>query len=182
MVLTPAEKSARYRAKDIEAYRAKKNALAKEPHHKAVRAAYAKKWRDARVMLPRKPRPRKYTDEQIKERKRLAMAKWRAENPELHRANSRRTYHKYKDRYKAKLRDSLLRRKYGISSADFDRMLIEQGSKCAICSGLTPRHSSNWHTDHCHVTGKVRGILCHVCNTKLGWYELNREAIIRYLG
>lgn len=35
--------------------------------------------------------------------------------------------------------------------------------------------------DHDHNTNKFRGLLCQQCNRQLGWYENNREAIIKYL-
>jgi len=45
-----------------------------------------------------------------------------------------------------------------------DDMLREQGGICAICL----QTSGKWHLDHNHKTGKIRGILCHHCNTGLG--------------
>ena len=47
MVLTNAEKSARYRAKDVEAYRIRKAALAREPKQKETRKKYMRRWREA---------------------------------------------------------------------------------------------------------------------------------------
>jgi len=35
--------------------------------------------------------------------------------------------------------------------------------------------------DHSHQTGAVRGLLCRMCNTRLGWYERNADAIAAYL-
>jgi len=180
MVLTAAEKSARYRAKDIEAYRAKKNALAKLEHHRAVRAAYAKKWRDLHKQ-PRKPRVRKYTDAEIKEHKRVAAAKWRSEHRAEHNATSKRAYHKYKHRYKEKIRNYNIKKKYGITAVEFDQLFAANGSVCAICDSGVARSKRGWHVDHCHKSGRVRGILCHVCNTKLGWFEKFREQIEGYL-
>ncbi|HVW80226.1 MAG TPA: endonuclease VII domain-containing protein [Mycobacteriales bacterium] len=60
-------------------------------------------------------------------------------------------------------RDYHLRRRYGIDSADFDRMLAAQGGVCAACRKAEPRH-----VDHDHATGAVRGLLCFNCNQALG--------------
>lgn len=60
-----------------------------------------------------------------------------------------------------------LRHKYGITLEDRDQMLEEQGGCCAICRTDTPT-GYNWHVDHCHETGKVRGLLCSKCNQALG--------------
>jgi len=54
--------------------------------------------------------------------------------------------------------------KYGINSAEYDLMLAEQGSLCAICEKVM--ESPN--IDHCHETGKVRGLLCGPCNRGIG--------------
>lgn len=62
-----------------------------------------------------------------------------------------------------------MKRKYGISLNDRDRMIEAQGWGCAACSidlrKLPPRQI---HIDHNHDTGEVRGILCHGCNIAFG--------------
>lgn len=63
---------------------------------------------------------------------------------------------------------------YGISAEDYDRMLDAQGGRCAICGGtqteadVRKRHLS---VDHCHATGRVRGLLCESCNFGLGKFR-----------
>jgi len=59
--------------------------------------------------------------------------------------------------------------KYGITKADWDAMFERQGRVCGICTSSVSKPS--WATDHCHETGKVRGILCYRCNTMLGYIE-----------
>lgn len=57
-----------------------------------------------------------------------------------------------------------------------EAMLAAQGGKCAICAqNLAP--GPNCHTDHCHKTGRVRGILCNGCNIGLGYFRENPEAL-----
>jgi hypothetical protein len=77
------------------------------------------------------------------------------------------------------MRDQTLRRKYGVSVAQYDEMLAKQGGGCAICrvAGDHPRNRGNGalHVDHDHKTGRVRGILCATCNTALGTYEAARS-------
>jgi hypothetical protein len=45
-------------------------------------------------------------------------------------------------------------------------MLADQDGRCAIC--YTEANGRMWHIDHCHDTGKVRGILCDICNRGIG--------------
>lgn len=70
-----------------------------------------------------------------------------------------------------KARDSRLRKTYGISLADYDRMLKAQGGGCAIC-GRKPKKRA-LDVDHSHCSGRVRGLLCHRCNRGLTWYGDN---------
>lgn len=58
-------------------------------------------------------------------------------------------------------------RKYGLTQAGFDQLLTSQGGRCAICRSADPVHRQ-WHIDHCHRSGRVRGLLCHHCNLALG--------------
>ena len=69
-------------------------------------------------------------------------------------------------------RDLHYRRNYGITLADFNRMVLAQGSKCACCGTSEPRGKHNqWCVDHDHVTGTVRELLCKDCNIVLGLVE-----------
>lgn len=68
--------------------------------------------------------------------------------------------------HKLKRRDRALRQTYGITLNDYNNMLLSQNNKCALCFRL--QGSSTFHVDHCHNTGRVRGILCHQCNWYLG--------------
>jgi hypothetical protein len=60
-----------------------------------------------------------------------------------------------------------LKRKYGMTPEDFDKMLESQGGRCAICGSDDPGRDW-WSTDHDHATGAVRAILCNNCNGALG--------------
>tara|TARA_R110000796_G_scaffold231424_1_gene349321 strand:- start:349 stop:618 length:270 start_codon:yes stop_codon:yes gene_type:complete len=55
---------------------------------------------------------------------------------------------------------------------DYDRMNEEQNFLCKICEGkgfvMKDHHKLLLVVDHCHATGKVRGLLCHNCNRALG--------------
>lgn len=64
-------------------------------------------------------------------------------------------------------RNARLVREYGITLADYAVMLDFQHGRCAIC-GDFPAHDKVLHVDHCHLTGKVRGLLCPNCNHALG--------------
>lgn len=68
-------------------------------------------------------------------------------------------------------REKQYKNRYGITVADYDRMLSAQGGRCAICKTDKSLGRGRFHVDHDHVTGRVRGILCHLCNTALGRIE-----------
>lgn len=59
--------------------------------------------------------------------------------------------------------------KYGITQDDWDAMYSAQGGVCAICKvpGRTGKHKI-LSVDHCHTTGRVRGLLCSICNSAIG--------------
>jgi hypothetical protein len=100
---------------------------------------------------------------------------YRAAHPEKHRAaNARwRAAHPLAARNRARVR------KYSITETEWDARFIAQGSCCAVCKKLEPESKKGWHTDHNHVTGRVRGILCHWCNTAL--HKRQTPAILRGL-
>ena len=60
-----------------------------------------------------------------------------------------------------------LKDKYGITVEDYNRMLAEQNGVCAICGGVN-ENGKKLAVDHNHSTGKVRGLLCGICNRTVG--------------
>lgn len=65
-----------------------------------------------------------------------------------------------------------IKREFGLTKAQYEQMLQAQGNGCAIC-GRAPEGSypGMLHVDHCHETGRVRGLLCQVCNLTLGKFR-----------
>lgn len=90
--------------------------------------------------------------------------KYRRENPEKHRIIERK--HE-------------LKKQYGLTIEDVERMLKNQNYKCAICGKEIFLHGSSMdknkiaHVDHDHETGKVRGLLCNDCNRGIGLLKDN---------
>lgn len=66
-------------------------------------------------------------------------------------------------------RDMKLRLRYGFQPGEYERRLAEQGNCCAICRESATERAM--HVDHCHETGRVRAILCHLCNVGLGSFR-----------
>jgi hypothetical protein len=88
-----------------------------------------------------------------------------------------------------KRQDQHFRTRYGITADEYDRMFEAQGGVCKICSKPETRKQKGrvlrLDVDHDPVTGGVRGLLCHKCNTGLGFacHEVQRLLdIIDYLG
>jgi hypothetical protein len=77
-------------------------------------------------------------------------------------------------------RQSHLKRNRGITTVDYDKMLANQEGKCAICHTDTPsKRRKYFDIDHCHATGKVRGLLCEVCNRAIGLLKDSPEMLRR---
>lgn len=69
----------------------------------------------------------------------------------------------------------------GWSSETFEVQWIVQRGRCQMCDSPMTReshHKNSAHADHDHKTGKVRGILCSTCNTRLGILE-NAEFVAK---
>ena len=64
-----------------------------------------------------------------------------------------------------------IKRKYNLTQEQWEALFKAQGSCCAICGTTDPGSSYGWHTDHCHETNKVRGILCMGCNRGIGYIK-----------
>jgi hypothetical protein len=69
-------------------------------------------------------------------------------------------------------RKSKFKSQYGITPENYNEMLVAQNGGCAICGEKTPGgRTKNFAVDHCHETGKVRGLLCTKCNRGLGLFN-----------
>jgi len=64
-------------------------------------------------------------------------------------------------------------RRLGWTLEQYYELLNKQHSLCAICKVDIKPIGFNTHLDHCHVSGKVRGILCGSCNRGLGQFKDN---------
>jgi len=85
-------------------------------------------------------------------------------------------YENNKDRVKF----NKIKRVYGLTKEQYQHMLEQQNGCCAIC--LTSVEEQRYNTlvvDHCHTTGKVRGLLCHACNTAIGSLKDNVGSLQR---
>lgn len=86
-------------------------------------------------------------------------------------------------------RNNDLKREYGITLDDYNKMLQEQNGLCAICGERETIKNKNGTlselcVDHDHITGKIRGLLCRECNGALGKFNDNIEILksaIKYL-
>ncbi len=70
----------------------------------------------------------------------------------------------------------------GMSKKEYLEIFESQGNRCAICGSFP--ESKALAVDHCHTSGKNRGLLCMHCNTGLGHFRDNVDSLIaaaRYL-
>jgi hypothetical protein len=111
------------------------------------------------------------------------MATWREKNAVRQRqlvADWKRRHPEYqKQRRREDSRRQVLK-KYGLTPETYNELLERQNSVCALCGGPEPT-SRSLAVDHCHESGRVRGLLCTVCNTALGKLGDTVEAFERVL-
>lgn len=65
-------------------------------------------------------------------------------------------------------KNNALRSSYGITLEDYNKLLEKQNYKCAICNRHQNEFTRKFAVDHCHITDKVRGLLCGNCNIGIG--------------
>lgn len=75
---------------------------------------------------------------------------------------------------KAKQRAAQLKSRYGIVEADYQKMFDDQRGLCKICHNTDSQKLS---IDHCHYSGKVRGLLCAACNKAIGLMKDSPERL-----
>ncbi len=83
-------------------------------------------------------------------------------------------------RPKCQRKNIMLKKAYGITLDQFNKMHSDQNGMCAICgSNVGDSLGRSLHVDHCHDEGKVRGLLCSNCNTGLGKFNDNSELLFK---
>ena len=76
---------------------------------------------------------------------------------------------------------------YGLTPESYNEMLEKQGGGCAICGSKDhggAKRTTRFPVDHCHETGKTRGLLCHRCNRALGFFKDDIQTLqnaVKYL-
>ena len=140
----------------------------------------------------RKERIANYTPEELaiyKAKTSIRNAERYAKNKEKILGYKKKHREKYRDRYIKRAREKRanatekpfdhLKRDYGLTKEGYLEMLKSQNGVCAIC--CNPEKKKRLAVDHCHNTGKIRGLLCARCNTSIGRFnddvELLQKAI-----
>lgn len=91
---------------------------------------------------------------------------WKKRNPEKSRKNLSKGERKY------------LLKWYGLTPEWYEEKLKEQDNRCAIC-GIYHEEikRKRLDVDHCHNSGRIRGLLCNRCNTGIGQLKDNKEIL-----
>ena len=112
---------------------------------------------------------------------------WKRSITERHPGEDRKTTEARRQRVSRSLKKEAykgyrLKKSFGLTLDDYEKMLALQKGVCAIC-GQRDEHFS-LAVDHCHVTGRIRGLLCSQCNRGLGLFRDSIESLraaINYL-
>lgn len=155
----------REKARALERYHARKHKI-----DRVAQAAYAKKWRADNPEKARgtpEKRAAKYRRDAI-----------RYKTDPIYRAKICAKNRKTTPRRRLTTKNMNLMKKYGITPEQHLEMFNLQGRKCAICGAGEQLTSKQFpHVDHCHKTGKVRGLLCQKCNHGIGLFNDNPELL-----
>lgn len=123
------------------------------------------------------------------------VTEWRQNNPGCREREWKMSGYENAKRYRASFtkeqlseyyKKSDLKKKYGVTLDWYKEKLKEQNGVCAICKNPSPgKHKLA--VDHCHKTGKNRGLLCAPCNTALHrmeqeieWADAARDYLLKH--
>ena len=124
---------------------------------------------------------------EYKEKKGAYHKEYRERNRERLRLQSAQRWVENKEAFIRKSIAKRRKRMYGVDADQYQAMLEAQGGVCKICGSLpNPAGAPATRTlavDHDHVTGVVRGLLCHACNKAIGFLSTVEllESATRYL-
>lgn len=165
-----------------------KNKLTEEERKASKDRARARYRERNRLLLREKNRIyRKNNPEKVKE----SNDNWRKNNKETYNAKQRRYSERHPEKIKEirddwyennkeKVKFNKIKRVYGLTKEQYDTMLQQQKFCCAICSvNVETQRDKTLVIDHCHTTGKIRGLLCHTCNTAIGLFKDSQETLVK---
>ena len=146
-----------------------------EQHREATRKAYVKRM----------------STSEGRETKRKTAREWKQNNPEKVRRYNREHKARWYAADPRRARNAQLKKHFGITIIEWERMWIEQNGCCAACGGAmrSPedsrlsrgKASDSAAVDHCHVSGKIRGLLHMACNTLIGMAEHDADRLRRII-
>jgi len=152
-----------------------------DPTFKALTLEKAREWR-RRVGYHVRRRERLKKDAEYRKRvNQWQREYWRKpENMERKRAVDARRLSDPRRRPETlrKLSERALKRQFGLTLKDYEKMAASCGNVCAIC-GLAPRGGRRLAVDHDHKTGAIRGLLCGGCNYGLGCFKDDPDRLVR---
>jgi len=84
---------------------------------------------------------------------------------------------------KRKIWENKIQYRYGITLLQYETLLKNQNGSCAICNTKNPsvknKKNCYFSVDHCHDTGRIRGLLCPTCNSGIGFLKDNPQIILK---
>lgn len=173
------EKDSRWREANREKHNASAGRARKEDRSKANE--WARKDRESDPEKYRnwsreyKKQNREYINAQQRERRKMNIISYKQKESE------------YRNKNRQSIRENHSARKYGMTIEQYKEFIINHNNLCSICFKEETRKTRDGETtstlcvDHCHDTGRVRGLVCHNCNNGLGRFfdsiELLQSAI-----
>lgn len=80
----------------------------------------------------------------------------------------------YREKNRSKLKMMNIKSRYGLNPDQYSSLLEAQNNSCSIC-----KKKKKLFVDHCHSSGAVRGLLCHSCNSGIGFLGDTEESLKR---
>lgn len=143
--------------------------------------------------IPFSPVCKECTKNRVKEQRKTKIEA----DPALYKKHIKNTRAKHKDKATARSKEwaknnpdkrfnAYLKRNYSITLEDYYKMEEDQEGKCKICgtADTSKGKGKRLFVDHCHITGNVRGLLCHNCNAGIGHFFdniISMEKAIQYI-
>lgn len=112
---------------------------------------------------------------------------WKKNNPETVKNYDKpkpEYFREWKAKNKERIHSSYINRRFKFLKSDYEKLLMLQNNRCAICGISQEDLPRKLAVDHCHKNKFVRGLLCFKCNTLLGLAKDNIETLhnaIKYL-